>query len=401
MTSIRSLYQKHVAQTSELSMMLEVDRAEGMYIYDISGKQYLDLNSGISVSSLGHRHPAVVSAVKDQVDKHMHTMVYGEHVHQPQVHFAQLLAQVLDNGLDSVYYLNGGTEAVEAAMKLARKHTGRYEIVACRNAYHGSTMGSESLRSDDDFTRAFLPGIPGVRHIDFNDVEQLEQISCRTACVLLEPVQAESGVNPPEENYLQKVKARCQEVGALMILDEIQTGFGRTGHLFAHQKYEVIPDIILIGKSMGGGMPISAFVASKELMMSIARKPMLGHITTFGGHPVCVAAAHASLQVLTSSDIVPEVLRKEQLIRQKLVHPIIKQVRSSGLMMAVELTKRKYLKHVVSHTIEQGALIDYFLFNSKSFRLAPPLIINDDQIAQGCDILLKAMDYAVAQYSRP
>lgn len=401
MASIRSLYQKHVAQTSELSMMLEVDRAEGMYIYSADGKKYLDLNSGISVSSLGHRHPAVVTAIKEQVDKHMHTMVYGEHVHRPQVAFAELLAEQLDNGLDSVYYLNGGTEAVEAAMKLARKHTGRYDIVACRNAYHGSTMGSESLRSDYDFTRSFLPGLPGVSHIDFNDETQLEHITCRTACVVLEPVQAESGVHPPQNNYLQKVRKRCTEVGALMILDEIQTGFGRTGHLFAHQKYDVVPDIMLIGKSMGGGMPISAFVAPKELMMSLARKPMLGHITTFGGHPVCVAAAHASLEVLVTSDIVTLVQQREALIRKLLVHPIIKEVRSSGLMMAVELTRRKYLKHVVAHTIEQGALIDYFLFNNRSFRLAPPLIISDEQVRAGCTILLESMDYAMAQYSRP
>lgn len=400
MTSIRSLYQNHVAQTSELSMMLEVDRAEGMYIYDRSGKRYLDLNSGISVSSLGHRHPNVVTAVKDQLDRYMHTMVYGEHIQNPQVAFAQLLAETLDNGLDSVYYLNGGTEAVEAALKLARKHTHRYEIVACRNAYHGSTMGSESLRSDDEFTRSFLPGLPGVRHIDYNDVEQLSHITSKAACVILEPVQAESGINPPKDNYLQKVRQRCDEVGALMILDEIQTGFGRTGHLFAHKKYDVVPDILLIGKSMGGGMPISAFVAAKELMMSIARKPMLGHITTFGGHPVCVAAAHATLKTLIDTDIVEQVLQKEALIRSLLVHPIIKEVRSSGLMMAVELTKRKYLKHVVSHTIEQGALIDYFLFNDRSFRLAPPLIIDEDQIKQGCAILLKSMDFAQGKYSR-
>lgn len=400
MSSLRSLYQSHVAQTSELSLMLEVERAEGMYIYSTNGSRYLDLNSGISVSSLGHRHPAVVSAIKEQTDKYMHTMVYGEHIHSPQVMFAKLLSDTLDNGLDSVYYLNGGTEAVEAAMKLARKHTGRYEIVACRNAYHGSTMGSESLRSDGDFTRAFLPGIPGVKHIDFNDPAQLEQICCRTACVVIEPVQAESGVNPPIGDYLKKVRERCNYVGALMVLDEIQTGFGRTGHLFAHKKYDIVPDILLIGKSMGGGMPISAFVASKELMMSLAKKPMLGHITTFGGHPVCVAAAHASLEVLTSTDIVGGVLGKEQLFLKLLQHPIISEVRSSGLMMAVELTKRKYLKHVVNYTIEHGALIDYFLFNDRSFRLAPPLIIDEDQIRLGCDILLAAMNYAQAKYQR-
>jgi len=400
MPSIRELYLQHVAQTSEMPLMLEIERAEGMYMYSSEGKKYLDLNSGISVSSLGHRHPNVINAVKNQLDKHLHTMVYGEHIHTPQVQFAQLLSDQLSNGLDSVYYLNSGTEAVEGALKLARKHTGRYKIVACRNAYHGSTMGSESLRSDDEFTRSFMPGIPGVYHIDFNDESQLNQIDDETACIILEPVQAEAGVMPPTDDYLKKVKARCREVGALMILDEIQTGFGRTGYLFAHKKYDVVPDILLIGKAMGGGMPVSAFVAPKEVMMSIARKPMLGHITTFGGHPVCVTAAHATLKTLIDENIVQDVLRKEKLIRKKLNHPIIKEIRSSGLMMAVELKRRKYLKHVVSHTIENGAVIDYFLFNSKSFRLAPPLIISDEQIEEGCKILLNAMDYAEAKYQK-
>jgi acetylornithine/succinyldiaminopimelate/putrescine aminotransferase len=400
MPSIRELYISHVAQTSEISMMLEIEKAEGMYIYSTDGKRYLDLNSGISVSSLGHRHPQVITAVKDQLDKHLHTMVYGEHVHSPQVEFAELLAGELNNGLDSVYYLSSGTEAVEGALKLARKYTGRYNIVACSKAYHGSTMGSESLRSDDEFTRSFLPGIPGVRHIDFNDEAQLSKIDEHTACIILEPVQAEGGVKPPQNEYLKKVRNRCDEVGALMILDEIQTGFGRTGFLFAHKKYDVVPDILLLGKAMGGGMPVSAFVAPKDMMMAFARKPMLGHITTFGGHPACVAAAYATLKVLVDEKLHEDVLRKEELIRSKLKHPIIKEVRSSGLMMAVELTRRKYLKHVVNHTIEHGALIDYFLFNNKSFRLAPPLIISDQQIEEGCDILLAAMDYAQFKYTK-
>ncbi len=400
MPSIRELYISHVAQTSEIPLMLEIERAEGMYIYSAEGKRYLDLNSGISVSSLGHRHPNVINAVKNQLDKYLHTMVYGEHIHTPQVAFAELLTQTLDNGLDSVYYLSSGTESVEGAMKLARKHTGRYNVVACSSAYHGSTMGSESLRSDDEFTRSFLPGVPGVRHIDFNDESQLSKIDEDTACIILEPVQAEGGVIPPEDNYLQKVRKRCDEVGALMVLDEIQTGFGRTGYLFAHKKYDVVPDILLMGKAMGGGMPVSAFVAPKEIMMALAKKPMLGHITTFGGHPACVAAAHATLQTLTDEEIYKDVLRKEALIRSKLKHPIIKEIRSSGLMMGVELTRRKYLKHVVNHTIKNGAVIDYFLFNNKSFRLAPPLIINDEQIEEGCNILLAAMDYARFKYTK-
>lgn len=398
MPSIRSLYIQHVAQTSEIPLMLEIESAEGMYMYSSDGSRYLDLNSGISVSSLGHRHPNVITAVKKQLDKHLHTMVYGEHIHTPQVEFAELLASTLGNGLDSVYYLNSGTEAVEGGLKLARKYTHRYEIIACTNAYHGSTMGSEALRSDDEFTRNFLPGLPGVRHIDFNNEEHLKRITDKTACVILEPVQAEGGVIPPIDNYLQKVRKRCSEVGALMILDEIQTGFGRTGHLFAHKKYDVVPDILLMGKAMGGGMPVSAFVAPKEIMMSLAKKPMLGHITTFGGNPACVTAAHATLKTLLDENIYQDVVRKEALIKEKLKHPIIKEIRSSGLMMGIELTRRKYLKHVVNHTIKNGAVIDYFLFNNKSFRLAPPLIINDAQIEEGCDILLKAMDYAQFKY---
>jgi acetylornithine/N-succinyldiaminopimelate aminotransferase len=400
MPSLRELYRSHVAQTSDLSLMLEVDRAEGMYIYDKEGKAYLDLNSGISVSSLGHRHPAIVKAIKDQTDRYMHTMVYGEHVQSPQVGFARRLAEVLNNGLDSVYFLNGGTEAVEGALKLARKATGRYEIISCANAYHGSSMAAEALRSDDDFKRAFLPGLPGVRHVRFNHPEDLSKITDKTACVILEPVQAESGVHPPERDYLKRVRERCDETGTLMILDEIQTGFGRTGYLFAHQKYDVVPDIMTIGKSMGGGMPISAFVASKALMSHLASKPMLGHITTFGGHPVCCAAAEAMIQVISTESIVCHVKKKEQLFHELLQHPIIKEVRSSGLMMAVEVTKRKYLKHVVAKTMELGGIVDYFLFNNRSFRLAPPLIINEDQIREGCTILLQAMDYAQAKYEK-
>lgn len=395
----RELFLQHVGQTSPLSMALEVDHAEGMYIYDTNGKKYLDLNSGISVSSLGHRHPKVIKAIKAQLDKHLHTMVYGEHIQSPQVEYATLLTQVLSNGLDSVYYVNSGTEAVEVAMKLARRHTRRYEIISCSKAYHGSTMGSEALRSDDDFTSAFAPGIPAVSHIDFNDISQLNRITNKTACIILEPVQAEAGVMPPQDDYLKAVRKRCSEVGALMILDEIQTGFGRTGHIFAHKKYDVIPDVLLIAKGMGGGMPVGACVAPKHILDSFTLKPNLGHITTFGGHPVCIASAVATLKVIHESDIVCHVFEKEKLIHSLLRHPIIKEIRSSGLMMSVELTKRKYLKHVVANTIEQGALIDFFLFNDKCFRLAPPLIITEDQIKTGCQILINAMDYAQGMYS--
>jgi len=399
MPTLRQLFLSHVAQTNELPLMLEVDRAEGMFIYDKSGKRYYDMNSGISVSSLGHCHTAIVKAVQDQVAKHMHTMVYGEHIQQPQVAFANLLTSKLDSSLSKVYYVMTGTECVEVAMKLGRRYTGRYEIVAARHAYHGSTFGAEALRSDSDFTASFAPGVPGIRHIDFNKEADLLQITERTACVIIEPVQAESGVNPPRDNYLQKLAARCREVGALLVLDEIQTGFGRTGHLFAHQKYDVVPDILLIAKSMGGGMPIGAIVSSAEIMSTLTKNPALGHITTFGGHPVSCAAANAMLTTLLETNIVDQVENKEQIILAELSsHQIVKEVRSSGLMMAVELTKRKYLKHVVSQAFELGLIIDFFLFNNKSFRIAPPLIISEEQIKEACTILRKAFDYAHDKY---
>ena len=401
MPTLRQLFLSHVAQTSELPLMLEVDYASGMYIYDRSGKRYIDMNSGISVSSLGHCHPNVVKAVQEQVSKHMHTMVYGEHIQNKQIAFAELLTKQLHEQLSKVYYVMTGTECVEVAMKLSRRYTKRYEIIAARDAYHGSTYGAEALRSDTEFTSSFAPGVPGIKHIDFNSEIDLQKITTKTACVIIEPVQAESGVNPPIKNYLQKVEARCKEVGALFILDEIQTGFGRTGHLFAHHKYEVTPDVLLIAKSMGGGMPIGAVVSSGEILGAITKNPALGHITTFGGHPVSCAAAHAMLSTLLDEGIIDDVLRKEQLIKSYLSeHSIVKEIRSSGMMMAVELTKRKYLKHVVSKAIDLGLIIDYFLFNNKSFRLAPPLIINDEQIKEACNILLEAFIYAESKYKK-
>ncbi len=396
MSSIRNLYLNHVAQTSEMSMCIEVSHAAGVYIFGPNNKKYLDFNSGISVSSLGHSHPAVVDAVKKQAETYMHTMVYGEHIQLPQVQYATLLSKILNNGLNSVYFVNSGSEAVEAALKLARKSTGRSEIIACAGAYHGSTIAAESLRSDFVFTRNYLPTIPGVHHIRFNNTDDLQCITEKTACVILEPVQAEGGIIPPQYDYLQKVKKRCEETGTLMIWEEIQTGLGRTGSLFAHQKYQVLPDILLIAKAMGGGMPIGALVAQKELMMTLAKNPPLGHITTFGGHPVCVAAALATLEVLTSQSIVAEVAQKEKLLITLLKHPLIKSVRSSGLMMSVQLVDASLLTPIIDKAIANGVLIDYFLFDNESFRIAPPLIITPDQIREGVEKILNAMDYVMA-----
>lgn len=400
MTSLRQLFTRHVAQTSDQALMLDVKNAQGVYIFDQNDKEYLDLNSGISVSALGHRHPEVVKKTKDQLDCYAHTMVYGEHLQSPQIKYAHLLCTHLDASLHQVYFVNSGSEAVEVAMKLAKRATGRYEILACKNAYHGSTQGAETLRSDQDFTRAFLPGIPGVRHIAFNDEAALKKINSQTAAIILEPVQGEIGVNRPIHDYLKKVRDRCNETGTLMILDEIQTGFGRTGSLFAHQHFGVVPDVLLIAKSMGGGLPIGACVSSNELLSSFTQNPTLGHITTFGGNPVCCASALGTLEVLLRENYISKVQKKEELIHKLLVHPIIKEVRSAGLLMAVELTKRKYLKHVVSKAFELGALVDYFLFNDRSFRLCPPLIITEEEIKKGLAILLKAMDYAQNIYEK-
>jgi acetylornithine/succinyldiaminopimelate/putrescine aminotransferase len=310
----------------------------------------------------------------------------------PQLAFAELLLKNIGDRYQSVYYLSTGTEAIELAMKIAKKATGRYQIIACRNAYHGSTHGAESLRSDIEYKNAFLPLVPGVKHITFNIEEDISQIDDRTAAVIMEPVQAEAGIVPPIHNYLKAVEKRCSEVGALFILDEIQTGFGRTGKLFAHQKYDVTPDLFTIGKAMGAGMPLSGVVGPKHLLNVIVSNPELGHITTFGGHALSCAAANAGLEVLLKADLINEVVRKESLFKKYLQHDLIKEVRSSGLMMAVELKHNEHLTPVISKAFENGILIDYFLFNNNSFRLAPPLIISNDQIKEACERILKALD---------
>ena len=327
-------------------------------------------------------------------------MVYGEHIQAPQVSFATRLLGELDEHFQSVYYLSAGTEATELAMKIAKKFTGRYEIVACRNAYHGSTQAAEALRSDEDYKAGYMPLLPGIKHIDFNQVKDLSLISCRTACVICEVVQGEAGVIKGHEHFLQALQKKCTDVGALLIFDEIQSGFGRTGKLFAHQHFGIIPDVLMLGKAMGGGMPISGVVSSKKIMETIVRDPALGHISTFGGHPVSCAAADASLKVLLEGSIINEVKEKEAYILKRLAtHPIIKEIRSAGLMMAVEPTRRKYLKHIVAKAFDLGVIIDWFLFNNRSFRLAPPLVISTQELKEACDILLEAMDYAQGKYA--
>ncbi|MCB9288297.1 MAG: aspartate aminotransferase family protein [Lewinellaceae bacterium] len=392
MANLRQLFLQHVAQTSPSPLMLEVERAEGMYLYSPEGKAYLDLIAGIGVSCLGHRHPAVVEAVKAQLDKYLHTLVYGEFVLAPQVQLAELLARCLPDPLDSVYFVNSGTEATEGAMKLAKRYTGRYEIVACKQAYHGSTQGAASLMWPKDFTQAYHPLLPGIRHIEYNCEENLGQVNEKTAAVIMETVQGEWGVRPPAEGYLKKVRERCDEVDALLIFDEIQAGYGRTGSLFAFEQYGVVPDILLLAKGMGGGMPIGAFIASKEIMNALSDNPILGHITTFGGHPVSCAAALATLETLLESDLIQQVKAKEQLFLELLQHPDIVEVRSAGLWLAVELESFERVQAVIKHCLEQGLITDWFLFNSRSLRIAPPLIITEEQIRWACGVILEALE---------
>jgi len=388
---LRQHFLRHVAQTSPAPLALEIARAEGCWLYDRDGKQYLDLIAGIGPSVLGHRHPKVQAAVERQLDAYWHTLVYGEFVLSPQVHFARLLAEHLP-GPDSVYFVNSGAEAAEGAMKLAKRFTGRPDFVACRNAYHGSTQGAASLMSPTDFTLAFQPLLPGIRHIDFNSEADLEKIDRRTAAVIVETVQGEAGLIPPVSSWLRALRRRCDATGALLILDEIQAGMGRTGHLFAFERYGIAPDILLLAKGFGGGMPLGAFIARREMMQTLAHDPALGHITTFGGHPVCAAAGLATLEVLLEGDLLAQVPEKEALFKKMLVHPAIREVRSAGLWLAVDLGDAAKVQAVIRHCITRGVITDWFLFNDRSLRIAPPLTITENEIAFACEAILSALE---------
>jgi acetylornithine/succinyldiaminopimelate/putrescine aminotransferase len=389
-TPLRARFFQHVAQTSPAPMALEIERAEGCWLYDRAGKRYLDLIAGIGPSVLGHRHPRVQMAVQQQLESYWHTLVYGEFVLSPQVRLAQLLAENLP-GLDSVYFVNSGAEATEGAMKLAKRHTGRAHFVACRRAYHGSTQGAASLMSPTDFTLAFQPLLPGIRHMDFNCDADLAVIDHQTAAVIVETVQGEAGLIPPRAAWLRALRQRCDEVGALLILDEIQAGMGRTGRLFAFEHYGVVPDILLLAKGFGGGMPLGAFVARRDLMQDLTRDPVLGHITTFGGHPVCAAAGLATLEILLEGDLLAQVPDKEALFRRLLVHPAIQEVRSVGLWLAVDLGDAALVQRVIGHCVERGLVTDWFLFNDQSLRIAPPLTISEEEIGWACGVILEGL----------
>ena len=389
--NLRTLFLQHLAQTSPAPLALEIARAQGCFLYDKKKKPYLDLIAGIGVSGLGHRHPKVEAAVQKQLKQYWHTLVYGEYILTPQVRLAALLAENLA-GLDSVYFVNSGAEATEGAMKLAKRATGRPDIVACRYAYHGSTQGAASLMWPTDFTLPYHPLLPGIRHIDFNDDDGLSQIDGKTAAVVVETVQGEAGVRLPRPAWLQALRQRCTETGALLILDEIQAGYGRTGALFAFQQYNIQPDILLLAKGFGGGMPIGAFIASRNLMQVLSFNPPLGHITTFGGHPVCAAAALATLKVLLESTLISEVAEKEALFKHLLVHPDIIELRGTGLWFALDLGDAARVQRVMQYCLHRGLITDWFLFNDKSIRIAPPLIITASEISWACELLLEALE---------
>lgn len=392
MSDFKKDFLTYQAQTSENPFALDIVKAEGIYLYDRDGKSYMDLISGVSVSNLGHRHPKVVQAIKDQIDSYLHIMVYGEYVQEPQVNFAKKLAEILPKQLNCTYFVNSGTEANEAAFKLSKRYTGRTEIVSMKKSYHGSTHGSLSFTGNEEKKYFVRPLLPDIRFIEFNNKADLEQITEKTACVIIEPIQGDAGIRIPDTSYMQALRKRCYEVGALLIFDEIQTGYGRTGTMFAFEQFDVVPDILTIGKAMGGGMAMGAFISSKKIMHTLANNPMLGHITTFGGHPVCCAAGYATLQAFEEENIVEGVNAKGNLLASLLIHPIVKEIRYRGLFFAVELDSFETVQKVVNKCLERGIIGFWFISCNNAFRLAPPLTITEEEIRKACIVITEVFD---------
>lgn len=390
----RQLFLSHLAQTTDFPLLIEIEKAEGIYLFGPNGEVYTDLISGIGVSNVGHRHPKVLEAIQAQLDKYLHLMVYGEYVQTPQTLVAQALCSTLPPHLDNVYLVNSGSEAVEGALKLAKRYTNRREIISCVNAYHGSSHGSLSVGGNEIFKRAYRPLLPGISHIEYGKADDLSLITDQTAAVIMETVQGEAGIRIADTEYFVALRKRCDETGTLLILDEIQAGFGRTGKFWAFEHFGIVPDILLCAKGMGGGMPIGAFIANKEVMGVIKNNPLLGHITTFGGHPVSAAASLATIQILLEENLIAQVQSKADLFRSLLVHPKIKEIRNLGLMMAVKMDSFEVLKPVIDRAIELGVITDWFLFCDDAMRIAPPLTITEDQIREACSIILQAMDEA-------
>jgi len=390
--SKKQLFLQHVGQTSAYPMALDIEKAENIYLIDSKGKKYIDLISGIAVSSLGHNHPAIVDAVKRQSEKHMHVMVYGEFIQNPQVELAKAISDTLPEKLDNVFFVNSGSEAVEGAMKLAKRYTGRHKFISCNQAYHGATHGALSLSSEETFKQAFMPLVPGIDFIEFGNEDDLKLINDEIAAVIIETVQGEGGTRIASKSYFEKLRNKCDETGTLLILDEIQTGFGRTGKFWGFEHYGIVPDIITSAKGMGGGMPIGAFISSKEIMSSLQTDPVLGHITTFGGHPVSCAASLATLNILQKTRIYKHAEQKASLFKKHLKHKKIRAIRNLGLMMAVQFDSFDQVSKIISTSMELGLITDWFLFCDDAIRIAPPLIISEEQINEACDILLKAID---------
>lgn len=389
----RQLFQKYTAHTSDAPLALEIVSAEHIYLKDSSGKTYIDLISGIAVSNVGHCNPEVVQAIKDQVDKYMHLMVYGEYIQSPQVLLAEALVKSTNSPkLNQVYFTNSGTEAVEGAMKLAKRYTRRREFISCLNAYHGATQGALSLAGDENFKNSFRPLLPDIKQIRHGNMDDLVHLTTKTAGIVIEIVAGEAGVKQATKSYFKALREKCTQVGCLLIIDEIQTGFGRTGTFWAYQAMEIQPDILLTAKGMGGGMPIGAFMANESIMRTLSYEPVLGHITTFGGHPVSCAASLATLNYIQKTDLLASIEVKLNLFKELLIHPIIQEVRGVGLMIAVEMKDFKTVKAVIDTCIANGLITDWFLFCDNALRIAPPLVITQEEIKMACNILLQAMD---------
>jgi acetylornithine/succinyldiaminopimelate/putrescine aminotransferase len=395
---VKADFLKYQAQTSLHPLVLEVSNASGSYIYDTEGVAYLDFIAGVSVNTLGHNHPAISKAIKDQLDNYSHVMVYGEFVQQPQVELAKLLAHNLPAPLETVYLTNSGTEAAEGALKLAKRYTGKSEIIAAKNGYHGNTQGSMSVCGAEEQNSAFRPLIPGIKFIEFNNERDIDKITKSTAAVILETIQGGAGFIEPKNNYLKNIKEKCEKMGALLILDEIQSGIGRTGKLFGFENYGITPDIIITGKGLGGGMPIGAFIASHEVMSCLKKDPKLGHITTFGGHPVIAAAARATLTTLLNTSLIAQTIKKEKLIRKILIHPLITEIRGKGLMLAAMVESPEIASKVILNCLKKGLLLYWLLFESKAIRITPPLTISGDEIFKGCNLIIESLNEVLNDY---
>ena len=379
------------AQTTPFASGFEVERAEGSYIYGKDGRKYLDFVAGVSANTLGHSHPKIINAIKEQADKYLHTMVYGEYAQEKPVALCKLLAEATPEPLEVTYLVNSGAEGIDGALKLAKRYTGREEIISMKNAYHGNTHGALSVAGNEVHKREFRPLLPMINFIEFNNPEDFDKITEKTACVIAETIQGAAGFLVPAPDYFKKLKQRCEEVGALLILDEIQPGFGRTGKLFAFEHYGIVPDILVIGKGMGGGVPVGAFMASREIMQSLSHSPKLGHITTFGGNPLIAAACYATLKELLESNLMSEIDRKEKLFRELLVHPKIKSINGKGLMLAINLGSPEYTLSVAKRCMEQGLIVFWQLYRNEFLRISPPLNITDDEIKHGCEIILNTI----------